>query len=234
MLNVKNIRVCYGRIPAIHDVSFEIEKGELVSIVGANGAGKTTLLRTIVGSLHPDKGKLKFEEVDISHKPVHEIVTMGINYVPEGREIFGSLSVEDNLLLGAYILKDKEQIKSNLEYAYKMFPRLKERRKQQGGTLSGGEQQMLAIARGLMSKPKLLMLDEPSLGLMPKLVSEVLETVKELSEQGNTILLVEQNVQEALELADRAYILQTGETISEGTGKDILQSDIVKKAFLGF
>jgi len=234
MLNVKNIRVCYGRIPAIHDVSFEIEKGELVSIVGANGAGKTTLLRTIVGSLHPDKGKLKFEEVDISHKPVHEIVTMGINYVPEGREIFGPLSVEDNLLLGAYILKDKEQIKSNLEYAYKMFPRLKERRKQQGGTLSGGEQQMLAIARGLMSKPKLLMLDEPSLGLMPKLVSEVLETVKELSEQGNTILLVEQNVQEALELADRAYILQTGETISEGTGKDILQSDIVKKAFLGF
>jgi len=233
MLNVKNIRVCYEDTPAIHDVSFKIEKGELVSIVGANGAGKTTLLRTIIGSLHPDKGKVEFEGIDISHKPVHEIVTMGICYVPEGREIFGTLSVEDNLLLGAYVLKDKEQIKSNIEYAFKMFPRLKKRRKQQGNTLSGGEQQMLAIARGLMSKPKLLMLDEPSLGLMPKLVSEVLEIVKELSGHGSTILLVEQNIQEALELTDRAYILQNGETISEGTGEEILKSDIIKKAFLG-
>lgn len=233
MLKVNHIKVCYSGVPAVYDVSFRVEEGELVSIVGANGAGKTTILKTLAGVLHPVNGKIEFEGEDISNEPVHKVVNRGIIYIPEKREIFGPLSVEENLELGAYTLRDKKKIERNLEYVYKLFPRLKERRKQKGGTLSGGEQQMLAIGRGLMSDPKLLMLDEPSLGLMPKLVIEVLEVVKKLSEEGHAILLIEQNVRECLELSDRAYVLETGQTILEGTGEEILQSDTVKKAFLG-
>lgn len=233
MLKVNKIEVHYGGIPALHEVSFEVEKGELVAIVGANGAGKTTTLKTVVGALSSVSGNIEFEGIDITEKNTAEVVQLGITYVPEGRLIFGPLTVEENLLLGAFTTRTKEEIEERTDYVYHLFPTLKERYKQRGATLSGGEQQMLAIGRGLMSTPKLLMLDEPSLGLMPKLVTEVLEVVKKLNEEGHTILLVEQNVREALELADRAYVLQTGRTIQKGTGEELLQSDIVKKAFLG-
>jgi branched-chain amino acid transport system ATP-binding protein len=200
MLRVEGIEVRYRGAPVIHDVSFSVNAGELVSIVGANGSGKTTLLKTVAGTLHPTKGSVEFEN----------------------ENIFGPLTVEQNLRLGAYIVPDREEIERKLDYVYGLFPILRDRRRQLGETLSGGEQQMLAIGRGLMSAPKLLMLDEPSLGLMPKLVDEMLET----------ILLVEQNVQEALDMADRGYVLQTGRTVHEGTGRALLESDIVKRAFL--
>jgi branched-chain amino acid transport system ATP-binding protein len=233
MLKVEKIEVRYSSVPVIHDVSFSVNAGELISIVGANGSGKTTLLKTIAGTLHPTKGSIEFENNDISKSSSVEIVRKGITYVPEERRIFGPLSVEENLKLGAYIVKDREIIENNLEYVYSLFPILKARRKQLGETLSGGEQQMLAIGRGLMSNPKLLMLDEPSLGLMPKLVDEMLKAVAQLKGEGITILLVEQNVREALEMADRGYVLQTGQTIHKGTGDELLETDIVKKAFLG-
>jgi branched-chain amino acid transport system ATP-binding protein len=210
-----------------------VGKGELVSVVGANGAGKSTLLKTVAGALHPSKGSIQFEDREVSHLSTADIVRMGITYIPEARLIFGPLTVEENLEIGAYVLKDDDAEKKNLEVVYQLFPRLKERRLQQGGTLSGGEQQMLAIGRGLMSNPKLLMLDEPSLGLMPKLVDEMLEAVAKLKEAGKTILLVEQNVREALELSDRGYVLQTGRTIHQGTGKELLNTEVIKKAFLG-
>jgi branched-chain amino acid transport system ATP-binding protein len=202
-------------------------------VVGANGAGKSTLLKTIAGALHPSQGSIQFVNQEISRLSTADIVRKGITYVPEARLIFGPLTVEENLELGAYILDDAEEVKKNLEYVYRLFPRLAERSLQQGGTLSGGEQQMLAIGRGLMSNPKLLMLDEPSLGLMPKLVDEMLEAVAKLKESGKTILLVEQNVRESLELSDRGYVLQTGRTIHQGTGKELLNAEIIKKAFLG-
>ena len=233
MLKVDNIEVGYSGVPVIHDVSFWVDGGELVSIVGANGSGKSTLLKTVAGTLHPAKGNIEFEKEDISKSSTVEIVRKGITYVPEERRIFGPLSVEENLKLGAYIVNDRETIEKNLDYVYTLFPVLKIRRKQLGETLSGGEQQMLAIGRGLMSSPKLLMLDEPSLGLMPKLVDEMLEAVAKLKGEGKTILLVEQNVREALEMADRGYVLQTGRTIYKGTGDELLETDIVKKAFLG-
>lgn len=233
MLKVNKIKVHYGGIPALHEVSFEVGKGELVVIVGANGAGKTTALKTVVGALSPVSGSIEFEGIDIAGKNPAQIVQLGITYVPEGRHIFGPLTVEENLLLGAFTTNSKEVIEERLDYVYKLFPILKERYRQKGGTLSGGEQQMLAIGRGLMSRPKLLMLDEPSLGLMPKLVSEVFKAISLLKEEGCTILLVEQNVREALELSDRGYILQTGRTIYSGQGKELLESEIVKKAFLG-
>ena len=233
MLKVERIEVRYSGVPVIHDVSFQVNGGELISIVGANGSGKTTLLKTLAGTLHPTKGSIEFENEDISRSPTVEIVRRGITYVPEERRIFGPLSVEENLRLGAYIVDDREEIEKYLDYVYGLFPILKTRRKQLGGTLSGGEQQMLAIGRGLMSNPKLLMLDEPSLGLMPKLVDEMLEAVATLKGEGKTILLVEQNVREALEMADRGYVLQTGRTIYKGTGEELLETDIVKKAFLG-
>lgn len=233
MLKVDNIEVRYSRVPAIHDVSFFVGGGELISIVGANGSGKTTLLKTVAGTLHPTKGSIEFENEDITRSSTVEIVRKGITYVPEERRIFGPLTVEENLKLGAYIVEDREMIEKNLDHVYGLFRILKDRRKQLGGTLSGGEQQMLAIGRGLMSSPKMLMLDEPSLGLMPKLVDMMLAAVVKLKEEGKTILLVEQNVREALEMADRGYILQTGRTIQEGTGEELLESDIVKKAFLG-
>jgi branched-chain amino acid transport system ATP-binding protein len=233
MLKVSEIEVRYSGIPVIHDVSLEVKEGELVSVVGANGSGKSTLLKTIAGALHPAKGSIQFEDQEISGRSTAEIVRMGVTYVPEARLIFGPLTVEENLELGAYILSDAEMRRENLESIYDLFPRLAERRLQQGGTLSGGEQQMLAIGRGLMSNPKLLMLDEPSLGLMPKLVDEMLEAVGKLKEAGKTILLVEQKVRESLELSDRGYVLQTGRTIQQGTGSDLLSTEIIRKAFLG-
>ena len=233
MLQVEGIEVRYSGVPVIHDVSFSVNEGELISIVGANGSGKTTLLKTVAGTLHPTKGSIEFENEDISSSSTVEIVRKGITYVPEERRIFGPLSVEENLKLGAYIVYDREEIEKKLEYVYGLFPILKERRKQLGGTLSGGEQQMLAIGRGLMSSPKLLMLDEPSLGLMPKLVDEMLEAVAKLKGEGRTILLVEQKVREALEMANRGYVLQTGRTIHQGTGRELLETDVVKRAFLG-
>jgi len=232
MLKVSEIEVRYSGVPVIHNVSLEVNQGELVSVVGANGAGKSTLLKTIAGSLHPSRGSIHFENQEISHLSIADIVRKGITYVPEARLIFGPLTVKENLELGAYILDDAA-VQKNLDYVYQLFPRLAERRLQQGGTLSGGEQQMLAIGRGLMSNPKVLMLDEPSLGLMPKLVDEMLEAVAKLKASGKTILLVEQNVRESLELSDRGYVLQTGRTIHQGTGKELLTAEIIKKAFLG-
>jgi len=233
MLKVEKIEVRYSGVPVIHNVSFQVNEGELISIIGSNGSGKTTLLKTVAGTIHPTKGHIEFENKDISRSSTVDIVRKGITYVPEERRIFGPLSVEENLELGAYILNDKEETEKHLDYVYGLFPILKSRRKQLGETLSGGEQQMLAIGRGLMSSPKLLMLDEPSLGLMPKLVDEMLEAIATLKGEGITILLVEQNVREALEMADRAYVLQTGRTIYKGTGEELLETDIVKKAFLG-
>jgi branched-chain amino acid transport system ATP-binding protein len=233
MLKVVKVEVRYGGIPIIHDVSLEVKQGELVAVVGSNGAGKSTLLKTIAGALHPTKGSITFDDVLINRLTTPDIVRLGITYIPEARLIFGPLSVEENLKLGAYIIKDHAVISRNLDFVYDLFPRLKERREQASGTLSGGEQQMLAIGRGLMSNPKLLMLDEPSLGLMPKLVDEMLEAVAKLRTIGMTILLVEQNVFESLEIADRGYVLQTGRTILDGTGKELLNTESIKKAFLG-
>lgn len=233
MLKVVKVEVCYGGIPIIHDVSLEVKQGELVAVVGSNGAGKSTLLKTIAGALHPTKGSITFDDVLINRLTTPDIVRLGITYIPEARLIFGPLSVEENLKLGAHIIKDHAVISRNLDFVYDLFPRLKERRQQASGTLSGGEQQMLAIGRGLMSNPKLLMLDEPSLGLMPKLVDEMLEAVAKLRTIGMTILLVEQNVFESLEIADRGYVLQTGKTILDGTGKELLNTESIKKAFLG-
>jgi branched-chain amino acid transport system ATP-binding protein len=233
MLKVHNIKVLYGGIPALHDVFFEVQRGELVSLVGANGAGKTTVLKTVVGAISPASGNIEFEGQDITGKNSAEIVRSGITYVPEGRHIFGPLTVEENLLLGAFTITSRDEIERRMDEVYGLFPTLKDRHRQKGETLSGGEQQMLAIGRGLMARPKLLMLDEPSLGLMPKLVTGVLEAISLLKDEGHTILLVEQNVREALELADRGYILQTGRTIHTGQGRDLLDSDMVKKAFLG-
>lgn len=233
MLKVDKIVVHYEGIPALHEVSLEVNQGELVAMVGANGAGKSTTLRAIMGTAPPTSGRIFFNGKEITHEETPKIVRMGLVYVPESRRIFGPLTVEENLLLGAFTSDSEEEVRNHLEHVYRLFPRLKERRRQRGETLSGGEQQMLAIGRGLMIRPKLLMLDEPSLGLMPKLVSELFETISLLKREGYTILLVEQNVREALEIADRGYILQTGRTIHSGKGTELLESDIVRKAFLG-
>jgi len=234
MLDVKNIRVSYDHIPAIHDVSFRVDKGEIVTIVGSNGAGKTTIIRAIAGILRLDHGEIRFLDEPIEKLASYERVARGISLVPEGRHIFGKLSVHDNLLLGAHLETSPEEIQRRLEQAYELFPRLRERKGQKAGTLSGGEQQMLAIARGLMANPKLLMLDEPSLGLMPKLVMQVFDVIDQLREErGLTILLVEQNVYNALELSDRAYVIQNGRVVIEGKGEELLESDVVRKAYLG-
>jgi branched-chain amino acid transport system ATP-binding protein len=233
MLKVTEIEVRYSGVPVIHNVSLEVKRGELVSVIGSNGAGKSTLLKTIAGALHPTKGSIQFEDQDISSQSTAHVVRRGITYVPEARLIFGPLTVEENLEMGAYTVNDPKTIKKNFESVYHLFPRLAERRPQLGGTLSGGEQQMLAIGRGLMSNPKLLMLDEPSLGLMPILVDEMLETVSKLKEAGMTILLVEQQVRDSLEMSDRGYVLQTGRTIHHGTGKELINTKEIKKAFLG-
>ncbi|MDN5331885.1 MAG: branched-chain amino acid transport system ATP-binding protein [Tepidanaerobacteraceae bacterium] len=233
MLKVKNLSAGYDNVPVIFDVSFEINEGEMVSIIGSNGAGKTTILRAVSGLIKPFAGEIEFLGKRIDMLPPHEIVKLGIAHVPEGRHVFGKMTVRDNLLIGAYTLKNDDEVKKTLEEVYEIFPRLKERENQKAETLSGGEQQMLAIARGLMSKPKLLMVDEMSLGLMPIFVDKVLEILKEISRRGMTILLVEQKVQEALEVADRGYVLQTGRIVAEGSGKELLESELVKKAYMG-
>ena len=233
MLEVSDLEAGYGRMKVLHGLSFNVQRGELVAFVGANGAGKSTLLKTLVGSITPFKGRILLEGEDITRLGTPEVVKRGMIYVPEARLIFSPLTVEENLELGAYTVRDEGAIKEAFDFVYQLFPRLKERRRQRAGTLSGGEQQMLAIGRALMSNPKLLMLDEPSLGLMPKLVDEVLETVAKLKRLGKTIILVEQNVRESLEIADRGYVLQTGRIVLEGRGEELLQSDLVRKAFLG-
>ncbi len=233
ILEVENIKVRYSGLPVLQGVSVSVKPGETVCVVGANGSGKSTLLRAIMGSQRVFEGKIKFRGVETQKLRTEEIVRMGIIYVPEEKMLFKPLSVEENLSLGAYVLKSKEKIQENLDLIYSLFPRLKERRTQAASTLSGGEQQMVAIGRGLMSNPQILMLDEPSMGLAPILVDEVLDTVRRLKEEGITILLVEQNVREALDLADRGYVLQTGRITSKGTGRELLDSDIFRSAFLG-
>jgi branched-chain amino acid transport system ATP-binding protein len=233
ILEAENIKVRYSGLPVIQGVSLSVDAGETVCVVGSNGAGKSTLLRAVMGAQPVFEGRILFNGREIQGRGTEEIVRLGIIYVPEERMLFGPMSVEENLLLGAYVLNDNKQIHENLEFVYNLFPRLRERREQAASTLSGGEQQMVAIGRGLMSKPQILMLDEPSLGLAPILVDEVLDTVKRLKEAGITILLVEQNVREALDLADRGYVLQTGRIVAEGSGKELLESDLFRTAFLG-
>jgi branched-chain amino acid transport system ATP-binding protein len=232
MLSVNEVSVGYQELLAIYEVSFEVRKGEVVSLVGSNGAGKSTIIKTIAGLLHPKKGEIYFNKEPIHNAPPYEIVKKKISMIPEGRRLFGRLSVLDNLLLGAYPLDSKEEGEA-LENVFELFPILRERRNQRADTLSGGEQQQLAIARGLMSHPSLLMLDEPSLGLMPKLVSEIFKIIHEISQNGVTVLMVEQNVFEALQISHRAYVLQTGKIVLEGKGEDLLKSDLVRKAYLG-
>ena len=234
MLRVERIKVSYDEVPALHEVTFKVEPGQIVSIVGANGAGKSTILKAISSVLRLDQGSISFENQRIDQVPAHRLVDMGIAHVPEGRRLFARLSVQQNLTLGAYTKKSPEHREATLKNIFQLFPVLENRKNQRAGTLSGGEQQMLAIARGLMSKPKLLMLDEPSMGIMPKLITEIFEMIQRVNkEEGITILLVEQNVQEALELAHYAYILQTGRVVMEGKPADLLQTDMVKKAYLG-
>jgi len=230
---VNDIHTGYDGIPVIHGVSLEVNRGELVSIVGANGAGKTTTMRTIAGLMMPYKGTITFNGVDITRMPAHETMKIGLSYVPEGRRLFAKLSVRENLELGAFIKKDRKEIDARLEEVFELFPRLKDRANQTAETMSGGEQQMLAIARGLMSKPALLMLDEMSLGLMPSLVEKVMDAIVQINRTGMTILLVEQMVQEALEIADRGYVLQTGKIVQSGPARELLESDEVRKAYMG-
>jgi len=233
LLKVNKINVFYGDLQALWDVSFEVYEGEKVVIVGANGAGKTTTLKTISGLLRPRSGTIEFMGQRIDRLPAHKIVELGIAHVPEGRRLFPKMTVLENLEMGAYTKRAREKFEDTLEWVFSIFPRLKERKNQIAGTMSGGERQMLAIARGLMSRPKLLMLDEPSLGLAPKLVLKTFEVIQRISEEGVTILLVEQNVRHALELADRGYVLETGRITLSGTGEELLNNDYVKKAYLG-
>ena len=233
LLEVNNLEVYYGVIRALKGISFEVNEGEIVSLIGANGAGKTTMMQSVVGIIPKRGGSVIFDGQDITKTPCHKIVKLGMTQVPEGRRIFQELSVYDNLLMGAYSVKDPQRFKEDLEAAFERFPRLAERRKQIAGTLSGGEQQMLAMSRALMSRPKLLMLDEPSMGLAPILVDQIFEIIKELHRNGTTILLVEQNARKALQIADRAYVLETGNITLSGTGAELASSDAVKKAYLG-
>ncbi|MGB8424530.1 MAG: ABC transporter ATP-binding protein [Desulfobacterales bacterium] len=233
LLTVENIRVRYSGLPVLQGVSIDLAAGETVCVVGANGAGKSTLLRAVMGAQRAYNGRIRFNGREIQRLRTEQIVRLGIVYVPEEKMLFNPLSVAENIRLGAFVLKDRAQIEKNLEFVYALFPRLRERRDQAVSTLSGGEQQMVAIGRGLMSGPKILMLDEPSLGLAPLLVDEVLDTVRQLKQEGISILLVEQNVREALDLADRGYVLQTGRIVEEGAGRQLLESDRFRKAFLG-
>ena len=231
MLKVEDMHVYYGAIHAVKGVSFEVGEGEIVALIGANGAGKSTVLKTVSGLMHPRSGSITFMDTNISHVDAYRLVKQGLAHVPEGRQIFLQMSVQENLEMGAFT--QKEVSKEELEKVFTLFPRLKERRKQIAGTLSGGEQQMLAMSRALMSKPKLMMLDEPSMGLAPILVDQIFSIIKELHAAGTTILLVEQNASKALEIADRAYVLETGTITLSGTGKELSQSDEVRKAYLG-
>lgn len=233
MLEVKDLEVYYGVIQAIKGVSFHVEKGEVIALIGANGAGKTTILHTVTGLISPKKGSVIFEGKDITKVPAHKIVSMGMAHVPEGRRVFAELSVYENLKMGAYTRTDKAEIEDSLKNVYKRFPRLKERKNQMAGTLSGGEQQMLAMGRALMSKPGIILMDEPSMGLSPILVNEIFDIIRSVSESGTTVLLVEQNAKKALSIADRAYVLETGNITLEGNAKDLLEDDSIKKAYLG-
>ena len=231
ILSIENINVYYGQIHALKDISLKVNEGEIVALIGANGAGKTSTLRTISGLLRSKTGSIKFMGDEISHTDAHKLVSMGIAHVPEGRRIFLQMTVQENLEMGAYT--NSANLKSGIEDVYERFPRLKHRMNQIAGTLSGGEQQMLAMGRALMSKPKLMMLDEPSMGLAPILVQQIFDIIKELHKAGTTILLVEQNAEMALEVADRAYVLETGKIKLSGTGAELAQSDEIKKAYLG-
>lgn len=233
MLEVKDIKVHYGMIQAIKGVSFEVNEGEVIALIGANGAGKTTILHTITGLLSPKSGSITFEGTNISKVPAHKIVSMGMAHVPEGRRVFAELTVLQNLKMGAYTRKDKEEIAQTLQSVYERFPRLEERQNQLAGTLSGGEQQMLAMGRALMSHPKIILMDEPSMGLSPIFVNEIFDIIEQVSKSGTTVLLVEQNAKKALSIADRAYVLETGNIVLEGNAKDLLNDDSIKKAYLG-
>ena len=218
---------------ALKNISFEVNKGEVIALIGANGAGKTTILHTITGLLSPKKGSVIYEGTDITKIPAHKIVSLGMAHVPEGRRVFADLSVYENLKMGAYTRKDKNEVEETLEKVYERFPRLKERKNQMAGTLSGGEQQMLAMGRALMSKPKIILMDEPSMGLSPILVNEIFDIIQEVSKSGTTVLLVEQNAKKALSIADRAYVLETGKIVLDGKAEDLLNDDSIKKAYLG-
>lgn len=233
MLEVKDLKVYYGMIQAIKGVSFHVDEGEVIALIGANGAGKTTILHTVSGLLAPKEGSVIFEGKDIVKIPGHKIVSMGMAHVPEGRRVFAQLSVLQNLKMGAYTRKDKEEIANSLKTVFERFPRLEERQNQLAGTLSGGEQQMLAMGRALMSHPKLILMDEPSMGLSPIFVNEIFDIIQEVSKGGTTVLLVEQNAKKALSIADRAYVLETGNIVLEGRAEDLLNNDAIKKAYLG-
>lgn len=233
LLKVNNIDVFYGAIQALFSVSLEVNKGEIVTLIGANGAGKSTLLKTISGLIRPKSGAIYFEDIDITKRSSMEIVKAGISHVPEGRRVFPEMSVLENLELGAYMRKDNQQVKNDLNLVFEKFPRLYERKNQLAGTLSGGEQQMLAIGRALMARPKLLLLDEPSMGLAPILVNEIFKIIKEINDQGTTILLIEQNAHMALSIADRAYVIETGKIVLSGSAKEVASNADVKKAYLG-
>ena len=233
MLTAKNLHVYYGAIHAIKDVSFHVDKGEIVTLIGANGAGKSTILNTISGLMRPRVGEVTFMDRNITGMAPHKVVRSGLVQVPEGRKVFAEMSVQENLEIGAYAIKDKSKIEGTLDTIFKHFPRLKERRKQLAGTLSGGEQQMLALGRALMSDPTLLLLDEPSMGLSPILVGEIFEIIQEVNRGGITVFLVEQNAKMALSIANRAYVLETGKVLMEGDAKELMDNDEVRKAYLG-
>lgn len=233
LLEIKDLEVNYGVIKAIKGVSFDVNEGEIIALIGANGAGKTTILHTITGLIQAKKGSIVFDGKELTKTPPHKTVSMGMAHVPEGRRIFQQLSVLENLKLGAYTRKDKSEIASTLKMVYERFPRLEERKNQVAGTLSGGEQQMLAMGRALMSKPRIILMDEPSMGLSPLLVSEIFDIIKVINESGTTVLLVEQNAKKALSIADRAYVLETGKITLSGDAKDLINDESVKKAYLG-
>ncbi|MEU2762695.1 MULTISPECIES: ABC transporter ATP-binding protein [unclassified Streptomyces] len=233
LLEVEDLRVAYGKIEAVKGISFKVEEGEVVTLIGTNGAGKTTTLRTLSGLIKPLAGQIKFNGKSLRRTPAHQVVSLGLAHSPEGRHIFPRMTIEDNLRLGAFLRKDSDGINKDIQRAYDLFPILGERRKQAAGTLSGGEQQMLAMGRALMSQPKLLMLDEPSMGLSPIMMQKIMATITELRQQGTTILLVEQNAQAALSLANHAHVMEIGSIVLSGTGQDLLHDDSVRKAYLG-
>lgn len=233
MLKITDLEVYYGVIQAIKGISFEVNEGEVIALIGANGAGKTTILHTVTGLIQPKKGKIEFEGTDITKVPAHKIVSMGMAHVPEGRRVFAQLSVYENLKMGAFTRSDKNEIEETLKMVYKRFPRLEERKNQLAGTLSGGEQQMLAMGRALMSHPKIILMDEPSMGLSPIFVNEIFDIIKEVSAGGTTVLLVEQNAKKALSIADRAYVLEIGNIKLEGPADELMNNDAIKKVYLG-
>lgn len=233
MLELKDVEVYYGMIQAIKGISFEVNEGEVIALIGANGAGKTTTLHTITGLLSPKAGSIFFDGQDITKTPAHKIVSLGMAHVPEGRRVFSQMTVYQNLKMGAFTRSDKSEIDAALEMVYKRFPRLEERKNQLAGTLSGGEQQMLAMGRALMSHPKIILMDEPSMGLSPILVNEIFDIIRSVNEAGTTVLLVEQNAKKALDIADRAYVLETGKIVTSGDAKELMNDDAIKKAYLG-